>query len=222
MQAPNTPFSTRLSGSAKETELRIRSIFQWNKKRPPVVVFALALVLVIGCFSLVNFMPGNAGAAGKMALKLIEDREIVPEPYLDLLDDETRQMAEEYNEVTAYLSDFFDDYAVRMADFFSNPQKSSALEASFFQYGTYVKRPFYYYFIERVSSAALYPNARERLIRNPLIGTFIDTGGSYGLWATMIHADFNVGDENAVLIQDYFALIDVLTLRLSTDTRVVY
>ena len=33
---PCSPFSTRLSGSAKETELRIRSIFQWKKKRPPV------------------------------------------------------------------------------------------------------------------------------------------------------------------------------------------
>ena len=30
MKMPNTPFSTRLSGSAKETELRIRNIFQWK------------------------------------------------------------------------------------------------------------------------------------------------------------------------------------------------
>ena len=38
---PRTPFSTALSGSAKETELRIRSIFQWKKKRPPVWLMAL-------------------------------------------------------------------------------------------------------------------------------------------------------------------------------------
>ena len=29
---PRSPLSTRLSGSARETELRIRSIFQWKKK----------------------------------------------------------------------------------------------------------------------------------------------------------------------------------------------
>ena len=39
MRCPNTPFATRLSGSAKETQLRIHSIFQWKKKRPPVWLF---------------------------------------------------------------------------------------------------------------------------------------------------------------------------------------
>ena len=216
MKIPNTPFSTRLSGSAKETELRIRNIFQWQKKRPPVVMIALILVLIIGCFSLVNFVPGSAKAARGMTLNLIKDREIVPESYLELLDDETRQMVEEYNEVTVYLSEFFDEYAVSKAEFFGNPKKSSVLEASFFKYGNTVNRPLYYYFIERVSSAALYPNASRRLSLDPLVGPFIDGGGSYGLWATMIHAGFNVGDENAALIQDYFALIDALTVRLNS------
>lgn len=216
MRMPKSPFTTRLSGSVKETELRLRSIFQWKKKRPPVVVIALVLVLMIGCFSLVNFIPGNAKAAREMTLDLIENREIVPESYLKQLDDETRQMVEEYNAVTVYLSEFFDEYAVRIADFFGDSKKSSALEASFFKYGNTVNRPLYYYFIERVSSAALYPNANRRLVFDPLIGPFIDRGGSYGLWATMIHAGFNVGDENAVLIQDYFALIDALTVRLNT------
>ena len=41
MNNPRTPFSTRLSGSAKETELRIRNIVQWKKKRPPVALFVL-------------------------------------------------------------------------------------------------------------------------------------------------------------------------------------
>ena len=53
---PNTPFSTHLSGSAKETELRLRSIFQWKKKRPPVVLLILAAVLLLGiCGGLVGF-----------------------------------------------------------------------------------------------------------------------------------------------------------------------
>lgn len=53
---PKTPFSTRLSGSAKEIELRLRSIFRWKRKRPPVVLFLLILVLLFGiCGGLVAF-----------------------------------------------------------------------------------------------------------------------------------------------------------------------
>ena len=54
MNAPKTPFSTCLSGSAKETELRLRSIFQWKKKRPPVVLFVLTALAVLLCFGLVS------------------------------------------------------------------------------------------------------------------------------------------------------------------------
>ena len=53
-KSPKTPFSTRLSGSAKETELRLRSIFQWQKKRPPVWMFALVVLVIFGCIGLVS------------------------------------------------------------------------------------------------------------------------------------------------------------------------
>lgn len=48
-----TPFSTHLSGSAKETELRLRNIFQWKKQRPPMLLLALVLVIALGCGGLV-------------------------------------------------------------------------------------------------------------------------------------------------------------------------
>ena len=53
-QIPNTPFATRLSGSSKETQLRIRSIFQWKKKRPPVWLFTFIAVVIFGCIGLVS------------------------------------------------------------------------------------------------------------------------------------------------------------------------
>lgn len=54
MKIPNTPFATRLSGRAKETELRLRSIFQWKKKRPSIILIVLvAAVLLAVCGSLV-------------------------------------------------------------------------------------------------------------------------------------------------------------------------
>lgn len=52
---PHSPFSTRLSGSAKETELRLRNIFQWKKKRPPVPLFLAAILLVASCGGLIGF-----------------------------------------------------------------------------------------------------------------------------------------------------------------------
>ena len=51
---PRSPFSTRLSGSARETELRMRSIFQWKKKRPPVWLMVLTAALILSCGSLVS------------------------------------------------------------------------------------------------------------------------------------------------------------------------
>ena len=49
----STPFSTRLSGSARETELRLRSIFRWKKKRPPAILLVLMLAITLGCGGLV-------------------------------------------------------------------------------------------------------------------------------------------------------------------------
>jgi len=51
---PRSPFTTRLSGSARETELRIRSIFQWKKKRPPAALMALMLALILSCGGLAS------------------------------------------------------------------------------------------------------------------------------------------------------------------------
>lgn len=51
---PHTPFATRLSGSAKEIELRLRSIFQWKKKRPPVVFLILSAMAALLCGGLVS------------------------------------------------------------------------------------------------------------------------------------------------------------------------
>ena len=51
---PKTPFSTPLSGSAREAEERIRNIFQYKKKRPPLLLFLLACALALSCGGLVS------------------------------------------------------------------------------------------------------------------------------------------------------------------------
>ena len=44
---PRTPFSTPLSGSAREVELRLRNIFSGPKKRPPIPFLILMFSLCI-------------------------------------------------------------------------------------------------------------------------------------------------------------------------------
>lgn len=56
---PITPFATRLSGSAKETQLRIHSIFQWKKERPSVWLFTFMVVVIFGCIGLVSCRDGS-------------------------------------------------------------------------------------------------------------------------------------------------------------------
>ncbi len=53
-QMPRTPFSTHLSGSARETEIRLRSIFSGPKKRPPLPFLILMFAIAIFCGNLVS------------------------------------------------------------------------------------------------------------------------------------------------------------------------
>ena len=63
---PNTPFSTPLSGSAKEAEERIRNIFQYKKTRPPLPLFLAACVLALFCGGLVSCQTGENAASSQM------------------------------------------------------------------------------------------------------------------------------------------------------------
>ena len=75
MCCPNTPFATRLSGSAKETQLRIRSMFQWKKKRPPVWLFAFIVVVIFGCIGLVSLLALKAmGVSKVIVVDIVEKR----------------------------------------------------------------------------------------------------------------------------------------------------
>ena len=51
---PRTPFSTSLSGSAKEVELRLKNIFSGPKKRPPLPFLILMFAVCVFCGNLVS------------------------------------------------------------------------------------------------------------------------------------------------------------------------
>lgn len=63
---PNTPFSTPLSGSTREAEERIRNIFQYKKKRPPLPLFLAACVLALFCGGLVSCQTGENAASSQI------------------------------------------------------------------------------------------------------------------------------------------------------------
>ena len=50
---PRTPFSTTLSGTAKDTQARLKNIFSGPKKRAPVLLVALTCVVCLLCGNLV-------------------------------------------------------------------------------------------------------------------------------------------------------------------------
>ena len=85
---PNTPFSTPLSGSAKEAEERIRNIFQYKKTRPPALFLALACALALLCGGLVSCQPQSP------AVSLSQEEETL----LSLLAAEDQSIREEGDE----------------------------------------------------------------------------------------------------------------------------
>lgn len=65
---PRSPFSTPLSGSAREAEDHIRNIFQYQKKRPPILLLALACALALLCGGLVSCQPVQGPSGGSTSL----------------------------------------------------------------------------------------------------------------------------------------------------------
>ena len=58
--APYTPFSTRLSRSAKEAEIRLRNISSGPKKRPPILLLILMACVCVFCGNLVSCQMAEA------------------------------------------------------------------------------------------------------------------------------------------------------------------
>ena len=63
---PYTPLSTRLSGSARETEIRLKHIFSGPKKRPPALFLALVFSACILCGNLVSCQNAEAETSGPL------------------------------------------------------------------------------------------------------------------------------------------------------------
>ena len=74
-QLPRSPFTTPLSGSAREAELRIRSIFQWKKQRPPLWAMILTAALILTCGGLVSCHLRQQGPSIEMDVQFYDTSE---------------------------------------------------------------------------------------------------------------------------------------------------
>ena len=77
---PHTPFSTPLSGSARETELRIRGIFSGPRRRPPVLFLALIFAACLLCGNLVSCQSAQAALPPPDLSVVPVDWEQLPQP----------------------------------------------------------------------------------------------------------------------------------------------
>ena len=83
---PHTPFSTPLSGSARETELRIRNIMSGPKKRPPALFLLLVFSLCLFCGNLVSCQVKEAQAPAPPGLPAASSAPPEPENTPSLAD----------------------------------------------------------------------------------------------------------------------------------------
>ena len=147
---PKTPFSTPLSGSARETEERIRNIFQYKKKRPPALFLALACALALLCSGLVSCQPQSP------APSLSQDEEHL----LFLLAAEDQSIREEGDEPRLLASIQQGDYLLGAAAYSHRlgdtlligvmDRETGELTAPVYQQGTYYGTP--YVKMERTTS----------------------------------------------------------------------
>ena len=121
---PRSPLSTQLSGSARETECRIRNIFQWKKKRPPVLLLVLAAVLIALCGSLVSCRQRTEPVVLVMDTQYYDTRNNVIEIPMLAAQGDLPQGAKSVNDT---LSDMKERYAPILSSPLSQPEGNSLL-----------------------------------------------------------------------------------------------
>lgn len=146
-------------------------------------------------------------------------RKAVPADYLAYLDEETAQAVEEYNSATVDMRDRYiwmmNSTAEVLAYAYGGgkaPDESVPDSARFLTEGD---RERYYAFIDRAATLALYRNVGELMQTDPATAypATVESGGSYGLWATdMLHTAL-VDDDLRQSTQDYLDQVDALLER---------
>ena len=89
---PRSPFTTPFSPTAKEMGLRLRSLFQWKKKRPPLAVLGLVCAGVVLSGSLVSCQTAAVDDPPPLATDSVPER--TEKPQASVIPEETEQTSE--------------------------------------------------------------------------------------------------------------------------------
>ena len=198
---PHTPFSTPLSGSAKETQTRIRNIFQFQKKRPPVLALALAAALALFCGGLVSC------DVQAPAVSLSHEEETL----LSLLAAEDQSIREEGDEprllasiqqgdyllgAAAYSHRFGDTLLIGVMD-----METGELTAPVYQQGTYYGTPYVTTFQQNGEDYLLYThNGMHQGLSGGSSGLIRLEGDDF-IWTWPVEG--NLRDESSHVFTDY-------------------
>ena len=200
---PHTLFSTPLSGSARETEERIRNIFQYKKKRPPLLFLALACVLVLTCGGLVSCEHQASSASlspdeeALLSLLAAEDQSIWEEG------DEPRlltyvEQGDSLLGAAAYSHRFGDTLLIGVMD-----RQTGELTGPVYQQETYYGTPYVTTFQQNGESYLLYThNGMHQGVSYGTAGLVAFQGDDF-TWTWPVEGDLR--EENSPAAADYDA-----------------
>ena len=198
---PCSPFSTPLSGSAQEAEERIRNIFQYQKKRPPFLFFALACALALLCGGLVSCQPQSP------APSLSQEEEHL----LSLLAAEDQSIREEGDEPRLLASIQQGDYLLGAAAYSHQlgdtlligvmDRETGELTAPVYQQGTYYGTPHVTTFQQNGENCLLYThNGMHQGLSEGSSGLIRLEGDDF-TWTWPVEG--NLRDESSQAFADY-------------------
>ena len=198
---PNTPFSTPLSGSAREAEERIRNIFQYQKKRPPILLLALACALALLCGGLVSCQPQSP------AVSLSQEEEQL----LSLLAAEDQSIWEEGDEPRLLACVEQEDYLLGAAAYSHRlgdtlligvmDRETGELTAPVYQQGTYYGTPYVTTFQQNGENCLLYThNGMHQGLSEGSSGLIRLEGDNF-TWTWPVEGDLR--DESSQAFADY-------------------
>ena len=198
---PRSPFSTPLSGSAREAEDRIRNIFQYQKKRPPILLLALACALALLCGGLVSCQPQSP------AVSLPQEEETL----LSLLAAEDQSIREEGDEPRLLASIQQGDYLLGAAAYSHRlgdtlligvmDRKTGELTAPVYQQGTYYGTPHVTTFQQNGENCLLYThNGMHQGLSEGSSGLIRLEGDDF-TWTWPVEGDLR--DESSQAFADY-------------------
>lgn len=152
VDTPRSPFSTPLSGFAEEIRLRLVSIFQWKKQRPPMPLLCLCLAAALLCGGLTSCertAPSGQGGAleeESWSTQTILDALPCPQELFDSGVSPSRTLLEAMGDEPTFAAAWFADSYPRYSLTMGLVNRDGTLAGQVFEARAYGGRPYVHAF----------------------------------------------------------------------------